>query len=58
MKLKKAFTVVVEVFVDQTDSTQFVVRNPNGQPIEVVSTPVELQSLFSGLSKTESPEGK
>lgn len=53
MKIKKAGTCLVETIVYETDSVQFVVRNVQGQPLEVVSTPAELSTVFVQFSAAE-----
>lgn len=56
MKLKKVSQVVVEVLVDESDAVTYVLRATNGAPIEMCTTPLELSSLFSELSKVETPK--
>lgn len=56
MKIKKAGTCLVETIIDETGSCQFVVRNVQGQPLEVVSTPAELSAVFMQFSTDGTPQ--
>lgn len=53
MKIQKAGTCLVETIVDETGAVQFVVRNVQGQPLEVVSTPAELAAVFMQFSAAD-----
>lgn len=53
MKIQKAGTCLVETIVDEAGAVQYVVRNVQGQPLEVVSTPAELTAVFVQFSAAE-----
>lgn len=55
MKIKKAFTVLVEGIVTEDKNVTFVLRSANGQPIETLETPAALTAVFQELSADDVP---
>lgn len=55
MKIKKSFNLICEILVDENQTWQCVLRNTQGQPIEVCETPSAVLSSLSELSKDNEP---
>lgn len=55
MKIKKAFTALVEGIVTEDGNVTFVLRSANGQPIETLETPAALATVFQELSADDAP---
>lgn len=53
MKVKKNFAVVCDVVVLEDDTWSCTLRTTQGQPVEVLSTPIEVANQLTELSKDQ-----